>query len=213
MHLKYVGPKPLISHTGIEFDNNKEDKYVYLNIVLQLIKALDHDYFENKTYTYHASTQRLSSDELESELNKYCKNLDTLEKDKLEEAQNEYKHQIQRAKENTVLNDESKEVLIKNIQLMKDYLIQRTINKAAYYCAVDLLADILKKDHIDYIVVPMFQKFAHVLHSVQGVLREQKFPMDTKLEIYEEDGKLLAKLQVINILDEIETKIPKKALL
>jgi len=213
MHLKYVGPKPLISHTGIEFDNNKEDKYVYLNIALQLIKALDHDYFENKTYSYNASTQRLSSDELESELNKYCKNLDTLEKDKQEEAQNEYEHQIQRAKENTVLDDESKEVLIKNIQLMKDYLIQRTINKAAYYCAVDLLADILKKDHIDYIIVPMFQKFAHVLHSVQGVLREQKFPMDTKLEIYEEDGKLLAKLQVINILDEIETKIPKKALL
>jgi hypothetical protein len=47
----------------------------------------------------------------------------------------------------------------------------------------------------------MFQKFAHVLHSVQGVLREQRFPIDTKLDIYEKDGKLLAKLQAINILD------------
>ena len=212
MLLKYVGPKPLISHTGIEFDNNKEDKYVYLNIVLQLIKALNHDYFEDKIYTYEANTQRLSSDELENELNRYCKNLDILEKNRQEEAQNEYEHQLQRAKENTVLNDENKEVLIKNIQLMKDYIIQRSINKTAYYCAVNLLAEILKKDHIDHIIVPMFQKFAHVLHSVQGVLREQKFPMDTKLEIYEEDGKLLAKLQVINILDEIEDKRPIKPL-
>jgi len=45
----------------------------------------------------------------------------------------------------------------------------------------------------------MFQKFAHVLHSVQGVLLRQKFPIDTKLDMYLENGKLLAKLKVINI--------------
>jgi len=48
MTLKYVGPRPHISHTGIEFDSNKEDKFVYLNFVVQLIKALSHDYFEDK---------------------------------------------------------------------------------------------------------------------------------------------------------------------
>ncbi|MDQ7061959.1 MAG: hypothetical protein Q9M43_12925 [Sulfurimonas sp.] len=48
MRLKYVGPKPIISHTGIEFDNNKEDKFAYLNIVIQLLKALNHEYFEDK---------------------------------------------------------------------------------------------------------------------------------------------------------------------
>jgi hypothetical protein len=201
MKLKYVGPKPLISHTGIEFDNNKEDKYVYLNILLQLIKALDHDYFDKKTYTYHAQTTRLSNEELESELKKYCKNLDIIEEKSFQEAEKDFEHQIQRAHENSVLDNESKEVLLNNIKIMKDYLIQRSVNKAAYYCGVELLAELLKKDHIDYIVVPMFQKFAHVLHSLQGVLRDQKFPIDTKLEIYEEDGKLLAKLKAINILD------------
>lgn len=34
--LKYVGPKPHILHTGIDFDNNKEDKYIYLPIVVEL---------------------------------------------------------------------------------------------------------------------------------------------------------------------------------
>ena len=82
MELKYVGPKPIISHTGIEFDNNKEDKYIYLNIVVQLLKALDHDYFEDKTYTYNADTSRLSNDELLQELKKYCPNLSSImEKD------------------------------------------------------------------------------------------------------------------------------------
>jgi hypothetical protein len=67
-----------------------------------------------------------------------------------------------------------------------------------YYCVVDALAELLKKDHIDYVIAPMFQKFAHVLHSVQGSLKTRKFPIDTQLEIYQKDGKLLVKLKVLN---------------
>ncbi|MDQ7061961.1 MAG: hypothetical protein Q9M43_12935 [Sulfurimonas sp.] len=82
---------------------------------------------------------------------------------------------------------------------MHDYIIQRSINKSVYYCAVNSLANELEDDKISYIVAPMFQKFAHVLHSVQGVLLQRKLPIDTKLDIYQEDGKLLVKLQVINL--------------
>jgi hypothetical protein len=202
MQLKYVGPKPLISHTGIEFDNNKEDKYALLNIVVQLLKALDHDYFDNKTYTYDVTTKRLNSEELHDELKVYCPNLDELLEKRFHTVSESIEEEIARAKRNKFLDDESKEVLIANIKIMKDYMIQRAVNKSAYYCAVNKLAEFVKKDHIDHIVVPMFQKFAHVLHSVQGVLREQRFPIDTKIDIYEQDGKLLAKLQAINILDE-----------
>ena len=202
MQLKYVGPKPLISHTGIEFDNNKEDKYTLLNIVVQLLKALDHDYFEDKTYIYSADTNRLSSQELHDKIKEYCPDLDLLMKTRLQEVSENIDEEILRAKKNKVLDTESKDVLIANITIMKDYMIQRAINKTAYYCAVEKLADLVKKDHIDHIIAPMFQKFAHVLHSVQGVLKEQKFPIDTKLDIYEKDGKLLVKLQAINILDE-----------
>lgn len=45
----------------------------------------------------------------------------------------------------------------------------------------------------------MYPKFVHVLHSVQGVLKKEKFPIDTKIDIYKENDKLLAKLQVITI--------------
>jgi hypothetical protein len=199
MELKYVGPKPIISHTGIEFDNNKEDKYAYLNITLQLLRALDHDYFEGKTYIYQADTKRYSNDELLHNLQKYCPNISSLMEYRNHDTEEEIEHNIKRANENSVLNEENKAVLKKNIEIMHEYLLQRSVNKAVYYCAIDALATLLKKDHIEYIVVPMFQKFAHVLHSVQGVLKEQKFPIDTKLEIYQEHGNLLAKLQVINL--------------
>ena len=199
MELKYVGPKPIISHTGIEFDNNKEDKYAYLNIVLQLLKALDHDYFDDRTYVYQSNTNRYADSELERELKKYCPNIEKLINKENHNVEDEIKHNLLRAKESDTLDDESKTVLKNNIRIMHDYLVQRSINKSVYYCAINALAELLKKDHIDHIIVPMFQKYAHVLHSVQGSLRQQEFPIDTKLDIYQEDGKLLAKLQVINI--------------
>ncbi len=198
MTLKYVGPKPIISHTGIEFDNNKEDKFAYLNIVVQLLKAMDHNYFEGKIYTYQTDASRLSSDELVDELKKYCPNIGQLMEKENHHIEEEIEHDLIRARENKILTDEDKIVLEKNIDIMHDYLIQRSINKAVYYCAVDALALILKKDNIDHIIVPMFQKFFHVLHSVQGSLQRQKNPMDTKLEIFQKDGKLLAKLKVKN---------------
>lgn len=198
MTLKYVGPKPIISHTGIEFDNNKEDKFAYLNIVVQLLKAIDHKYFEDKIYTYDADAGRLTSDELLNELKKYCPQVDQLMQRANHHIEEEIEHDIKRARENTILTDEDKIVLENNINIMHDYLIQRSINKAIYYCAVDALALILREGHVDHIIVPMFQKFFHVLHSVQGSLQRQKMPLESKLEIFQKDAKLLAKLQIKN---------------
>ena len=199
MELKYVGPKPIISHRGIEFDNNKEDKFAYLNIAVQLLKALDHDYFEDRKYIYETASTRLDNGELMKLLKNYCDDVDSLMEKESHNIEDEIYHNLQRAHENTVLNDASKEILENNIKIMHDYLIQRSINKRVYYCVIDALAELLKKDHIDYIVVPMFQTFTHVLHSVQGSLLKQKFPIDTQLDIYQENGQLLSKLKVINI--------------
>ena len=198
MELKYVGPKPIISHTGIEFDNNKEDKFIYLNIVVQLLKALSHDYHENRVYKYDADTSRLPNDELIRELRRYCPNLDTLIQKKNHSAEEEIEHNLERTHQSNVLTDEDKRALHNNINIMHDYIIQRSINKSVYYCTVHSLAVLLQKDHIDYIIAPMFQNFAHVLHSVQGVLQKEEFAINTKIEIYQEDGKLLVKLQVLN---------------
>ena len=198
MELKYVGPKPIISHTGINFDNNKEDKFVYLNIVVQFLKSLNHAYITDKIYTYQSNIDRLSNMELHDELKKFCPNIDKLIDDTDHFAHDDMYDDIKRARENKILTTLDKEILENNIKIMTDYIVQRSINKKVYYCAVDELAELVKKDNIDYIVVPMFQKFAHVLHSVQGSLKRQNFPIDTKMDIYEEDGKLLAKLKVVN---------------
>jgi hypothetical protein len=111
MELKYVGPKPIISHTGIEFDNNKQDKFVYLNIVVQLLKSVKHEYIEDKTYTYKLDTSRFSNDELYLELKKFCPEIDQLMQEKNHDIQEEIEHNIQRAHENKILSEVDKTIL------------------------------------------------------------------------------------------------------
>ena len=197
LQLKYVGPKPIISHHGVTFDNNKVDKFDYLNIVLQLLNALDHEYIQEKTYTYDTTTKRLDNKALIEELYKYCPDIDSVVDDRNHMIEEDIAKDLQDAKENTVLSAIDKQTLENNITIMHDYLVQRAINKSVYYYAIEQLANLVRKNNLEYIIVPMYEKFVHILHSLQGVLKKQKYPLETKLDIYQEEGKLLAKLEII----------------
>ena len=163
-----------------------------------LLKVEDDFQFENKTYSYNADTSRLTELELFRELKKFCPNIESLMEKRNHIIEDEIQHNIQRANESNTLEEDDKKTLKNNIDIMHDYLVQRSINKSVYYCAVDALAELLKHDNITHVITPMFQTFAHVLHSVQGVLQKDKFSIDTKIDIYQENGKLLVKLQVQN---------------
>ncbi|MBU1216279.1 hypothetical protein KJ870_06595 [bacterium] len=199
MKLAYAGPKPIISHTGITFDKNKEDKYSYLGILVKLLNALNHEYLEDKTYVCSAEISPLSNDELYRELKKYCDNLDEIIKFENHAIECQIEHDLDRAHQNLILNDAAKETLENNIKIMHDYMIQRSINKSVYYCGIHALAKIIEREKIEHITVPMFIKYTHVLHSVQGVLRTEKRPVESDLSIFEEDEKLFAKLKIIYI--------------
>ncbi len=198
MQIKYVGPKPLISKTGISFDPEYDDRYTYLNITVQLLQALDHDYFEDKTYQYAVDNRRLRDNDILEGLQKYCGALEPIVNAAVAHEKSIIEDELKRAEENIIISDIEKEALIKNIKMMTAYRLQYATNDALYRCAIQELANHVKKDHIDYVVVPMFQRFAAVLHAVQDELQSQKFPIDTKMDIYEHHGSLMARMQVIN---------------
>ena len=198
MKIKYVGPKPLISKSGISFDSEYDDRYTYLNIAIQLLKALDHQYFEKKTYTYAVDSKRLKDDDIVEGLKTYCKDIESVVQDAIDAEQKVIDDELKRAKENKLISQVEKDALIKNIKMMQSYRLQYATNDALYKCAVKELAERVKHDHIDYIIVPMFQRFAAVLHSIQEELSNQRFPIDTKMDIYEDNGKLMAKMEVKN---------------
>ena len=198
MQIKYVGPKPLISKTGISFDSQYDDRYTYLNITVQLLKALGHQYFEDKTYRYAVDSGRLNDRNIIEGLKEHCNGLNSAVQEGIDIEQKLIDDELKRAQENRSITGFEKEALIKNIHIMESYRLQYATNSMLYSCAVKRLAYYVSQEHIDYVVVPMFQRFAAVLHSIQDELSKQKIPIDTRIDIYEEDGKLLAKMEVRN---------------
>ncbi|OQX58838.1 MAG: hypothetical protein B5M52_04580 [Helicobacteraceae bacterium 4484_230] len=199
MQLKFVGPKPIITQTGITFDNNKEDRFIYLNIAVQLLTAFNNDRLDNKVYTYDVQNRRLSNEEIIEGVRKYCDDIDDIVEIYKKHAEAEIENNLKHASENMLISDKERSALIKNINMMSDYIIQRSVNKAVYFRVIKALTEELKKEKIDYVVAPMFENFAHIFHAIQGILQEQKFPIDTNIEIFEEDGKLLIKLKIKNL--------------
>jgi len=198
MDLKYAGPKPLISAHGITFDLNKEDKFAYLSIVAELIQALDHNYQADERYTYLAKAEPLKADIIFD----LIQSKDPALLSQIEErhliAENEISDELTRAHENKTLCEEECNVLICNIELLRTYQINRAINKTLYYAGINVIAEEIKKGHIDYINTPMFPKFLHVLHSVQGALSKLHPPIDSNIDIREHDGHLQVRLEILS---------------
>lgn len=197
MSLKYAGPKPLISAHGVEFDLNKEDKYIYLSIVAELILALDHEYIDDQKYTYMTAKKPLDCDYVLELIRKYDPSLDQEIENRRKIEEDEIAEELRRAHENKVLCEEEKEILVKNIELMRSYLITRSLNKTVYYSGIASLAHIIKRGHIDRIIAPMFPKFNHVFHSIQGGLLKLHPPIDSCIDIYEHEGHLSVELAIL----------------
>ncbi|MEJ5168890.1 MAG: hypothetical protein WHU93_06960, partial [Arcobacteraceae bacterium] len=82
--IRYSGPRPMISQYGIEFKEGKEDKYVYLTISIQILKAIDRNFAENKHYSYDLATKRVTDEEILNTMLKYEPSLvDSVEKEAL----------------------------------------------------------------------------------------------------------------------------------
>jgi hypothetical protein len=197
MSLKYAGPKPLISAHGITFDLNKEDKFIYLSIVAELIQALSHEYVGGERYTHITAKKPMDSDQTMELIRINDPLLDQEIKDRQEIVEEEIEEELERAHNNKVLCEEEKEVLIKNISLLRNYRINRSINKTVYYSGITSLAHIIQQGHIDHIYAPMFPKFNHIFHSIQGALGKLHPPIDSAIDIYEENTHLNVRLEIL----------------
>jgi hypothetical protein len=197
MSLKYAGPKPLISAHGISFDLNKEDKFIYLSIVAELIQALNHKYEGGKRYTHMTSNKPLNTDRILELIRQNDPMLDQEIKERQKIVEQEIADELERAHNNKVLCEEEKAVLIKNIEILRNYRMMRSINKTVYYSGIASLARIIQRGHIDHIYAPMFPKFNHVFHSIQGSLVKLHPPIDSAIDIYEEDAHLYVRLEIL----------------
>ena len=196
--LQYAGPKHICSASGVGFQSHKEDKYIYLGILCDLILSLDYDYLENQNHATQTGQREFDEKTILSTIRNFIPNLDTKIQESATKVVRETKDSILRAQRNILLAKEAKEALVNNINIMESYSMQRAINKAVYYAGMDALASIIKKRHIKYIKTTIEPKLLYVLHSLQGTLRRFHPLIDSKMEIVEQEDNLVVELVILN---------------
>ena len=196
MTIKYSGPRPVISQHGIDFKDGKEDKYVYLIIATQILVAIDKSYDKVKSYSYDTTTKRFSDDELLEIMLRYEPDL----KEKVIQEEMRYeKHldeEIETVKNKTDLQKIEIDAWINNLKIMKQYRTQRAVNKIYYHHCVQDIARVIKRERIKEIATPFFEKYWHVLQTIQGAISEGRDSVGSNLEIESTAKGMVAKLLI-----------------
>jgi hypothetical protein len=183
--LDYAGPKPVCSKYGILFDYAKEDRYIYLDTLIQLVEALDSRSLHDGTLRFGIKKEAFDSGVLLEKIEKYEPSI-ALKMEEAASGTRDYLADMARKTEaNGLMEPLEKEVWLKNIALMENYVIQRAVNKAVYYVLIELLAKKLKEGNVRYIVFPMHRNFHHVAKSLSNALAKQKPPIPSYAEILE----------------------------
>ncbi|WP_345972848.1 hypothetical protein [Sulfurimonas diazotrophicus] len=194
MKLTYAGPKPLISHSGIVFDRKKEDKYRYIPFTVSLLLALDHDYTSSQNYTYTPDRKHYSDEELLRIITAHCQNAKTEAQRRLNDKAAELDEELRRVQSALSLSAEARSVLRTNLMLMRDYRLQRTVNKSLYYSAAGALVTLVAAKRLQYIQTPFTPEYFHVFHTMEGIIRRRRLALAAQLEVYEEKGELMVRL-------------------
>lgn len=187
MQVKYAGPKAVVNKDGVSFDNSKDDKYIYLNIIIQLIEAIDIEHIPEKIYSYDKKNPRLSDEKIHSYIISNYDNSDDLLKLAEEEAELSFAHELEIVKKYPNITEQEREIWTKNLMFMKQHNIQRIYNGKIFRLLVEKLANIIKSRQIEYILTPMYPNFMKILHSAHIELYNQKPSINSIIEIIPND--------------------------
>lgn len=198
MKIEYAGPRPMISQHGVQFKDGKEDKYVYLMISIQILQAIDKNYEGHKSYSYDTTTKRFSNDEIHDILNSYYT---TLDQDVQKEEENyslKIEDEITHIQAREDLPSTEKKAWLNNLEIMKNYRIQRAVNKIYYMHSIELIKKIILRENIKEIDTPFYEKYWHVLQTIAGAIEEGRYSKHTNVKIERIDNNMTAKLFIEN---------------
>ena len=106
-------------------------------------------------------------------------------------------HEIDQIKERTNLKDVEKQVWINNLEIMKNYRIQRAVNKIYYMHCIENIKNVIKRERIREINTPFYEKYWHVLQTLQGTLEEGRYSVKTDLIVQSNhNNQMMAKLTI-----------------
>ena len=200
LKLHYSGPKPTINQHGVFFKNGKIDKYLYLPISIRILRTIDKEYKIQKSHNIYIDNHDNFSDE---EMLETIKEYEPKLEEHVEAEERVYEQHIaniiEKVKNKSYLNEEEKTVWLKNIEIMKPYLLQREINKLYYIHSIKHIKKLIHKDKISEIDIDFTLKDWHVLESISGNLEQGVKSLSTTIKVdTNRDGRSIVRL-LINI--------------
>jgi len=187
--LKYVGSKPRVSQKGVSFDPSEPDSYTFLSAAAELLDGIDFKPKEGKEiYMHNIPAREYDGKQLVAFLETHCDDVDAIfdggQKD-TEKLIAEYREKVEK---NTNLTQDEKRAWLGNIDIMHDYYQQYMTNERAYRCLLNVLADRIHENHIEYITVPLGRNYGLVFADLAEVLQDHKPPYDATMRIEEKEG-------------------------
>lgn len=168
MHLKYVGHKPVISHTGVDFSIGKEDKYIYIEPAAQMLHFLDK--LDTNTKSVINPNKILDENEVFDILYKHRPDFDIFHKQHASQYEKKLDKEMLEVTVQNNLQEIEKEVLINNLKFMKEYRLQRVTNKLVYEELINSCVDLIREKGIVEIDMPFSLTFVHVASSFESSL-------------------------------------------
>lgn len=197
MKLKYVGSKPKVSGRGVTFDQTKPDRYTFLNAAVELLEALSFEKkVDKKVYLYDVKKKDYNSHKLTDLLTKHCGDLDAIFESREEKTNALIKKYTSKVKKNEKIGKDERNAWLGNIKVMRDYYLQYVTNQSAYECALNALADMIHKSHIETVTFPIGRNHGLVLSHLVHVLRDHKPPYDATLRVKDNDGVAVGELDM-----------------
>jgi len=170
MKLTYTGPKEIISPHGVDFKDGKEDKYVYMTYAMEIFYAIHHDYEKNRVYTHTIDKKLLEDEQILNKILSIKPELHEKYKEGIKLLEEELNKEIEEVKEHTELVADEQLAFKNNLIIMKNYRIQRQINKIIYQQLVEIIVDDIFEHKLKQISTPFTEQFWHVLQTIQGEL-------------------------------------------
>lgn len=181
LKVKYVGPHVEISQHGISYKKDKEDKYVYLMVALEILKDIDNDYAQKASYSHCFTLGKFDEDVLHHILHTYESEVEAHVEKEYAYYQEKIQHEIAFVNGLSHLKDIEKEVWVKNIELMKSYRLQRAINKIYYNHCIENIRKLFIHKGIKELITPFNKDFFHVINSLKGALITGKPSLDANV--------------------------------
>ena len=94
----------------------------------------------------------------------------------------------------THLSELEKKTYLSNLQIMRNYKIQRAKNKIFYFHCIETVVETILKYKIKELDTPFNERFWHILQTIEGNLSNHK--ITSTLKITKEEESLKAMLMI-----------------